>query len=307
LAKAKAVLEAASALATKCPEWYATMQYVASMQGQDPSVIRSLTERGMAVEPDYYYYYHMQSLFLLPKCRGKTGDAEKYAQEVADKIGGKLGDAVYYKIAIRLVAEDAGGAGAAAQLGRMSWPRIQNGFAVLEEEYGPSLVDMNYLAYMAVQLEDAVVADKLFRRIGDRRSKEAWQIQAYFDRMKVWAREAAPLQARQRSQEDEAARNLQAAGGLLYKKAFDQSLATLTHDCLQRVENDGQRFELLIRVGETGNVEGSWLSVMTSVSSCVFGRLRPLPDVVVFPRPPHPSYLVRVDVDPSVVASAAQR
>jgi hypothetical protein len=55
LEQAKATLDEASALPSKCPEWYYAMLRVALGQGWDRTKVEELVERVIASEPGYYY------------------------------------------------------------------------------------------------------------------------------------------------------------------------------------------------------------------------------------------------------------
>jgi hypothetical protein len=76
-------------------------------------------------------------------------------------------------------------------LQNMSWRRIQRGFAELEKRSGASYTNLNAMAYLAIKKLDPVVADRLFRRIGDHRDDDVWD-QKYFDQNKKWASNVAP-------------------------------------------------------------------------------------------------------------------
>jgi hypothetical protein len=83
-------------LAENSPQWYLQMQGVALDQQWDRAAFDALAERALAHELGYlgYHYFAVaESNYLLPKWYGKPGDTERYAAEVADRIGGDEGDA----------------------------------------------------------------------------------------------------------------------------------------------------------------------------------------------------------------------
>jgi hypothetical protein len=96
---ARSTLEQSAALAENSPHWYLEMQGVALDQQWDRAAFDALAERALAHEPGYYYFATSESNYLLPKWYGKSGDTERYAAQVADRIGGDEGDAVYFQIA----------------------------------------------------------------------------------------------------------------------------------------------------------------------------------------------------------------
>jgi hypothetical protein len=87
-AEANRVLKEASALATKCPEWYVAMQMVSVDEGWSATEARALFEEANKFEPEYYTYARDLAYYLLPKWSGEPGDTEKFVQEIADRIGG---------------------------------------------------------------------------------------------------------------------------------------------------------------------------------------------------------------------------
>jgi hypothetical protein len=103
LDKAKEILDEASSLEQKFPEWYAVMQEVALGQGWDRARETALFERAIAFDPSYYQFYRNHALFLAPQWNGGEGESAQFAQTMADRVGGKQGDLLYFEIAIQLV------------------------------------------------------------------------------------------------------------------------------------------------------------------------------------------------------------
>lgn len=99
LEQAKATLDEASALPSKCPEWYYAMQSVALGQGWDRRKVEELVERAIASEPGYYYYYRAHAYSLMPQWNGEGGDAARFAEQSADRVGGDAGDILYFQMA----------------------------------------------------------------------------------------------------------------------------------------------------------------------------------------------------------------
>jgi hypothetical protein len=303
VAEAKRILEKASALPIKCPEWYVAMQTVALAQSWDGTKARALLEQAAAFEPAYYYYYRLYADFILPKWNGEPGDSEKFAAEAADRIGGEQGDATYFQIAAYMICH----CNAEPQLQDMSWPKIQRGFAILEKQRGPSLTNLNLAAYMAIKNKDAVTADKLFTRIGEHWDEDTWRKQAYFESSKTWAAQVAPSMAQQRSIEDSADANMQSIDGARYRAAFDEKFENLARQCVQTAGSDQGKFEMLVSVGKDGSVERMTMNPSTGVGRCLFQKLMEfqMTHTAAFPPPPQPSYWIKLDLDPSVIARVA--
>src|ERR1700735_3052160 len=172
---ARSTLEQSSALAENSPHWYLRMQGVALDQQWDRAAFDALAERALAHEPGYYYFATSESNYLLPKWYGKPGDTERYAAEVADRIGGDEGDAVYFQIAAAINCCNR------TQAPALSWPRVQRGFAAIESLYGSTSHERNVMAFLAVRSGDAATAQQLFARIGNDWSESVWKTKAAFD------------------------------------------------------------------------------------------------------------------------------
>jgi hypothetical protein len=172
---ARATLEQAATLAEDSPHWYLEMQGVALDQQWDRAAFDALAERALAHEPDYYYFATAESNYLLPKWYGKPGDTERYAAEVADRIGGDEGDAVYFQIAAAINCCNR------TQAPELSWPRVRRGFAATESLYRSTNHERNVMAFLAVRSGDTTTAQQLFARIGNDWNQSVWKTKAAFD------------------------------------------------------------------------------------------------------------------------------
>jgi hypothetical protein len=172
---ARSTLEQSAVLAENSPHWYLEMQSVALDQQWDAAAFDALAERALLHEPRYHYFAISESNYLLPKWYGKSGDTERYAAQVADRIGGEEGDAVYFQIAAAInCCRD-------TQAPALSWPRVQRGFAAVESLYGSTNHQRNVMAYLALRSGDSKTAQQLFARIGNDWSQSVWKTKAAFD------------------------------------------------------------------------------------------------------------------------------
>ena len=304
LAQAKTILDDASALASKCPDWYITMQQVAQGQSWELPKATALFQQAVAFEPGYQYYYRTQANILLPKWSGEEGDAARFAGESANRISGEAGDVLYFLIAERIVCacED-------KEFSHFSWPRLQNGFAALEKKYGTSLVSVNSFALMATNSGDWVIADSAFQRIGDNWDKEAWLTEAWFKQNRDSAAQVAPIIIRIRASRKEALANMQTPEGQAYLKAVEQKLAAFEQPCLKDSDGDQTKYEMELSVGETGNAELAQSEQrQNAFSSCVMRALYQsfLKKETPFPPPPHASYWLLLELDPTTFAASAK-
>jgi hypothetical protein len=300
-AEARKILEKASSLKAKCPEWYVAMETVALAQGWGRPEAQAVVEEAFAKDPQYYHVYPKYALYLLPRWYGEEGETEAFAASIADRLGGDQGDAVYYKIAVSVVCN----CKTEPQLERMSWPRIQKGFAALEKQNGVSMANLNTFALMAIKLNDSVVADQMFRRMGDRWNESIWKNRAYFDASKAWAAAVAPTAAWMASSEKEAAANLQAPEGPGYHAAVGKTFHNFMQECVPAASGDGEAFELLVQIGDHGLIQQMMSMTNGSLSNCLFAKFAKfrLSKTTPFPPPPKSPYWMRFDLDPKDYSS----
>ena len=172
---AHTTLEEARGISANCPEWYRAMQTVALAQGWPRQQVDALVQTAMAQDPGYYYFARAEANYLLPKWYGKPGDTEAYAAQVADALGGREGDALYFLIAAHTNCCNN------VQAPAMDEGRAQRGFAALDQLYGSTTREENEAAFLAVRAGDTAAAQALFARIGNDWSARVWRSKARFD------------------------------------------------------------------------------------------------------------------------------
>lgn len=304
-AKARQILERASSLSAKDPEWYFAMQNVALAQSWGPQARQALLDKAVKFEPAYYYYYRAYANSILPKWGGEEGEAATFLTKTADQIGGDVGDIMYFRVAGTLVC----GCQTDQQL-NLSWPRIQKGFAAVEKQNGPAVVNWNLLAHMAQSFDDAFVADKMFAKIGDQWSEDIWQTSSSFESAKQWAKQMGPFIAKKQAAAESAEANLQTPEGQRYKAAFEERIHTWMQPCVDALAGkDSRTFELLVKVGKEGAIDDMTGSGGSPLMPCLANQLNGfrLSKQVVLPPPPQPAYWVQVDPNPEDPASAASK
>lgn len=189
LALSKTALDDAKGAGPICPQWYSVMMTVARGQGWDRDSYDRLFGEATAFEPSYTAYYLERAQYLLPRWHGRPGEWVRFAEEAAERVGGREGSALYYQVA-RSVAE--------ASLGEVrqntfmsdegvSWPRVRQGLADLEQACGASSHDRNLSCLIAVVSGDAKTGRELFEQIGDNWDASVWRSRAEFEMYKDWA------------------------------------------------------------------------------------------------------------------------
>jgi len=293
LEQARATLEGAAGLNAKCPEWYVAMEMVGTGQGWGVSEANQLMDKAIAFEPSYYATYRMHAGFLLPKWHGEDGDTAKFAQEVSDRLGGPDGDVLYFEIATGVACR----CGDDHEASRMSWSRIQKGASEVEKQYGVSLLNLNQLAYMALKFHDPILAEDTFKRLGDNWDKDTWGTESYYKRVQKWATTAAPQEAHNRAMKQVAEWNLQMPQGAQYKAAFEEKLAPIMQQCVQKNPENLEKFDFLVMVGEDGHGDPGFMTHVTPIVECLRQTLAQ-PTMKPFPRPPRFSYWILLELDP---------
>lgn len=171
-------------LPTPCPHWYAVMQEIAMGQGWDRESYENLFEEAIGCEPLYIHLYSNKAQYLMPRWYGEEGDWEKFADETANRVGGKEGSMLYSHIAWRVSKFHQ--ANKFFRETKASWPRVKQGFIDREELYGSSNRVLNAFAKLATGAGDKIKARGLFHQIGDNWDDEVWDDKGYFDRCKEW-------------------------------------------------------------------------------------------------------------------------
>ena len=298
--QAEEILKEAYKLPVKCPEWYLTAQQVAQLQGTDKEQLTKLLEQATAFEPTYQYIYRMHANLLAAKWYGGDGDEEKFAAEAADRIGGTEGDILYFQIASLAICPCTDDE---VDLKLLSWPRIQKGFQALTEKSGPSLINMNLLAYMAIREKDATLADQTFARIGENWESDLWRTKAFFDENKQWAAQVAPTVSWQKSLQDNADVDMRTPKALEMKKKFDQKFAGKIQGCAaSHSGTELEPFAFFVALGDKGEIRQFTAIPSTKVSDCVimqgiFG--------IFLSRPPHTPFWIKIEVDPAKLMRAS--
>ena len=188
LATAKEILNEAKQLPTKCPHWYEVMLTIAMGQSWEMDEYNRVFDEAIAFEPAYHYFYGDKAQYLLPRWHGEPGDWERFADDMSRHLGGKLESIIYYQIAMDVV--DCYKDRTFFTETEVSWPRIKQGFADLEQRDGASARGLNELCRIAGQAGDKPFTQSLLKRIGDNWDPETWTNKEYFEHYKAWAASA---------------------------------------------------------------------------------------------------------------------
>lgn len=288
------LLNNSSALPAKDAEWYFVMLQLATTgQTWELGRARALFEQAYRFEPGYFYYGRQFRYYLEPKWAGEEGDNEKFSTEIADRIGGDEGDAYYFRLAVDGICD-------CQDSPKFDWARVVKGFKATEKLYGPSLIDMNRIAYLASQnYNDPIVANEVMPRIGDQWEKDKWETQKMFQDTRDWAAKAAPMAAKAKALTAEAEANEKSPDGAAYKSAFEKKYKELVQQCVHSEGAAAGKFETYTSVSESGSVDDMKVYWYGQAAVCIYSKLKAAKDShsVLFPKPPHGSYWVKLGVD----------
>jgi hypothetical protein len=285
-------LKDASTLPAKSPEWFLSLQLTARALGQSKETQTAIFEKAIAFEPDYQYFYRTQAETLMPKWEGEEGEMAAFAGQVADRIGGKKGDMIYYQIAAVLNC----GCDNDRKFNGMSWPRIKRGYIDVEEQYGEFVGNLNAMAYMAGMAGDMAYADETFKRIGEGWDEALWHNKENFQTVRQWA-EFAEVPRMIENAMKAADANLQTQDGRKFDeqvtKTFASNYSATVTECLKSSgELSMVPFDMVLQVGGNGTVEQVFVSKMSRTSSCIVAKV----GGGLFPPPPKSDYWVKISM-----------
>lgn len=199
IAEASQVLDDAKGIQPSCPQWFVEEMTVGLAQGWTPQREHEVMQRGLRLEPDYFYLETQYANFILPKWYGKPGEAATFATSEADRLGGDRGDALYFRIASVLISKHDGN----FPIRELDWARIQRGQVAVASLSGDITHFHNVLAWMAYKYRDQKAAATQFALLGDDWSSNVWRDRQQFDRARDWARGRAPFSEKEELSERE--------------------------------------------------------------------------------------------------------
>lgn len=275
----------------KCPEWYYVMLQIGRLKGWEAEDLTAFLQRAISYEPEFYYSYQEVARGLMPKWRGKEGDVEKFADESANKVGGKAGDILYWQITQSLMSDRELG----SMVQHLSWSRALVGYQALVAQYGVTQVGQNQLAQMAARFGDYMVTDETMTQIGDHWDPGTWGTKDYFDKVKTWARSSAVPFRKIMDAYKAVAANVATLEGQKYDSVIAQEFSSrymrAVKDCSAAASGTTPTL-LILQVSKSGGVEQMLVVPETASDTC----LRPKLAKAAFTPPPKPEYWVRVSL-----------
>jgi cell pole-organizing protein PopZ len=275
----------------RCPEWYYVMLQLERAKGMEAEDLTSFLEKAAAYEPEFYYSYQEVALGLMPKSSGKEGDVEKFAEEAANKAGGKAGDILYWLIVQSIMSN--------REVGNipqhLSWSRALLGYQALVAQYGMSLLRQNQLAQMAARFGDYMVTDETISQIGDHWDPGTWGSKEYFEKIKSWASASAVPFRKIIDAYKAVNANVATPEGQRYDsviaREFSNRYARVVKDCNATASGPAPTL-LILQMSRSGAVQQMMVVPENASDTC----LRPKLEKAAFTPPPKPEYWVRVSL-----------
>ncbi len=177
---AELILNEALKLSERCPQWYVVMLKIASSQEWEESRLDDLFKESIKFEPTYMGYYAIMVDHLSQIWTDTNTDWIVFANKMEKFFGGHEGLAIFSHISWLALCQSRN-ASKFMQNNLAAWDKIKQGFVYREQIYGSNIYDLNRFCYMAIFAGDNELSRKLFNRIGDEWSDEAFVTKRNFE------------------------------------------------------------------------------------------------------------------------------
>jgi hypothetical protein len=92
-------LEAATDKQPGDPEVYSRLINLAKARSWSRDETMAALEKGVKLDSHYFPMYEEMATYLLPQWHGRPGDVQRFAADMRKRLGGELGDSVYFRVA----------------------------------------------------------------------------------------------------------------------------------------------------------------------------------------------------------------
>jgi len=177
----KELLEA-KRIKERCPHQYLVMLDLALAQSRNLEDFDAVYQEAIESEPNYYYYYRIKAMYLLPRWNGSEGDWETYLEQSTGQMGSPDGEIVYYMVVSHFVLNIKG---IPFDKTRLSWEKVRRGFYALKEKPGVERQRLNEFAKLSLLAHEYPTAGEIFAEIGDDWDKGVWRTKAAFEQQRA--------------------------------------------------------------------------------------------------------------------------
>ena len=185
LNQAGQILNDAKTLNEKCPVYWSTLMQVGLGLQISKEQYNNAFNQAVEAYPDYAYYYANRATFLLPRWNGEEGEWEKDLTQSADKLGVEQGDILYAQVVwnVHLYGEHID----VFKENRISWDRVDRGFAGIRKKFPDSLAAKNERAHLAALAGDKTKAREYFTQTEGKVDLDQWNDKGEFFDAAKWA------------------------------------------------------------------------------------------------------------------------
>lgn len=184
--EARVYLELTKTVSSQEGTWYSHMLEIATWQQWPEPKFRALLEEAMTRDPDFFPSYFAALNYYSPRWGGNAARVEWFAADIASKLGGERGDAMYARM--YWWAADSYFEKQLHQ-SRIDCPRMLRGMQIIARSF-PDPWNINHFAVFAVSCGNKEAARKYFAQIGDTPQLEAWNgSRPTFERFRAWAQQ----------------------------------------------------------------------------------------------------------------------
>ncbi len=168
------------------------LETIADLLGaEEEDTAKPYFDLGVTLEPEYLPLYEERVRTLLPRWGGSNTKMMSFAEESADRFGGRDGDALYALIAYKVYQWE--GSEFFREYYSFSWDRIIRGYGAFLEKF-PGATRRRYeLIWLASIHGDREIAGAQFKTLPAERDPELWPMEHEYNAYRAWALEGAPF------------------------------------------------------------------------------------------------------------------
>ena len=185
LHQAMAILNAAESLKEQCPYYWTVKMRAALGLQMDKARFNDIFQQATNYESDYEPSYVQRAVYLMPRWYGSEGELEADLEKSADRMGGDDGDMLYAQVVWGIHARAS--SPNVFEENHFSWPRVDRGFAVIEERFPYSLAAKSERAYLAYYAGDARKTRAYLAQTQGQADLAVWYTRNEYVRVANWA------------------------------------------------------------------------------------------------------------------------
>jgi len=185
LNQAMGILNESENLKEQCPHYWPVKMRAAQGLQMGKDQFNEIFTQAIQNASDYELSYLQRAIYLMPRWFGGEGEMESDLEKSADRIGGEDGDMLYAQVVWSIHARAS--SPNVFRENHFSWPRVDRGFAVIEERFPDSLAARGERAYLAAYAGDAEKTRKYLKETQGKADLAVWYYKEEYIRVANWA------------------------------------------------------------------------------------------------------------------------